>query len=102
MTVKTQGGSVDASISASDDQVRKAIELSRPDLVQAMQNRGYHLTHITVSSETGSTGHGSPQQQQSAQARAQQPVFDSPRPGATPAAVRVSSPTTSNGVDVWI
>lgn len=102
LTVKSQGSSVDANISATDDQVRKAIELSRPDLAQAMQSRGYHLISVTVSTGPGPSGQN-PDHQQLAQPRPQpQPLIDPPRSESAKAPVRIASPATPNGVDVWI
>jgi flagellar hook-length control protein FliK len=64
LTVKTLASGMDAHIAATDDHVRKALEQSSPELIQAMQNRGYQVSSVTVSSQTSTTTDGFHQQQQ--------------------------------------
>jgi flagellar hook-length control protein FliK len=107
VTLKTAGSGMDAHLVASNDQVRKALEQSRPDLVQTMGNRGYKLTTVTVSQESASTTSGNKQQlpnqqRQSTQTRQTAVATNPSESVSTAMAADRPSSAQSAGVDLWI
>ncbi|HVL39544.1 MAG TPA: flagellar hook-length control protein FliK [Fimbriimonadaceae bacterium] len=109
MVVKTLGDSVDARIYASNDQVRHALEQGRVHLGQAMENRGYSLNSVTVSSQAqmnaGSDFRHAPQHQpqpQSHQAFAKQWDSSPDNRGFAALSARARLGGMTAGVDLWI
>lgn len=52
MTVKAVGSLVDTQILASNDNVRDALEQSRPQLAAQMHSRGFQLNNVTLGSQS--------------------------------------------------
>jgi flagellar hook-length control protein FliK len=61
LVVGRRGGEVDAEIYASNDRVRQALELNRPNLAAGLDQRGIQLSSMTVGSQLP---HGSGRQEQ--------------------------------------
>lgn len=93
LVVKSIGSIVNAEILASNDQVRQALENSRPQLQEAMQQRGMQLQQVTFGQPQGQTGNSDQsfarqemqfaQQQQNQQSAQQQSQGQPSRPGFT-------------------
>lgn len=110
MTVKSVGGGVEAHISASDDNVRTALEQNRAVLGQSLADRGLKLDAVSIASQTRDSTTAqhqmSQQQQQDQQARQSQRqqsghFFGSGREPLTTQQARQTI-RSFDGVDLWI
>jgi hypothetical protein len=106
LTVKSVGSNVEAHISASNDEVRTALEQNRPLLGQLMQERGLKLDSVSIAAQTATTSHRQPQgqasqQQQQSQTTAQMRGTGIAHDPTTTQQVR-QTVRSLDGVDLWI
>ncbi len=104
LTLKNLGSGMEAHIAASDEHVRKALEQSRPDLIQSMQTRGYQVSSVTVSAQTSGSTDGS-HHPQGFQPRPQNSAPNDPttqRPNDQPTDQATNLPRPLSGVDISI
>lgn len=106
MTIKSSGNDVDATIAASNEAVRVALEHSRPQLQQALDQRGISLVNIDVTGQT--LTQDMPHRQQSGQAQSQTqnaPAWMGREQAAATAALtdsRTYVAKATGGVNLWI
>jgi flagellar hook-length control protein FliK len=106
LKINSRGNEVEAQIQASNEQVRFALEHSRPQLAQTLESRGLSLGNVTIS---GSTGHQAMADQgfRNAQHQADQAPQHAPffgrevALGGLPTDWR-SATRKAAGVDLWI
>ncbi|HVT11554.1 MAG TPA: flagellar hook-length control protein FliK [Fimbriimonadaceae bacterium] len=111
MTIKSDSGGVQAHISASDDNVRTALEQNRAMLGQALADRGLKLDAVSIAAQTRDSTmaqqQASYQQQQQQQGMARQaqsqamPHLGSGHELMTVQQVR-QTVRSFDGVDLWI
>lgn len=121
LIVKAGVHGVDASISASNDHVRKALEQSRSELGQSLQNRGITLNSVNVTSQNPGNGQGQGSSMsmdaQTARQQHNQQQGQSGNPGSSPNASTLTSgfaertvvsdrqvraSRNANALDLWI
>ncbi len=114
LTVKSTGGAIETEISASNENVRTALEQNHSMLSHALEQKGYQLESVTVkahadAAQTGSSTHNDHRQQAQQQQSQSQSAADhrmsyrSPGIGTSAAAASARyTSAKSTGVDYWI
>ncbi len=123
LVVKAVASNISATVTASDEHVRAALDQSRDQLGQQLQARGYHLASVSVNSassasslgqnssdnsrsnsNTTSLWQGTSQQQSQQQQSRGSSSFSTRLPGTSAVETASSRTSSSNakGLDVWI